>query len=98
MKATGTWIALLDPRAPKKEKSIIHLSKEAKAAIEEDQIDEIKTNILEVHSVGERVLDKSIVKESMVIVDPRIPFAVVHDADKKAYLMIQENQVMMVGK
>tara|TARA_R100001463_G_scaffold46092_1_gene94616 strand:+ start:194 stop:487 length:294 start_codon:yes stop_codon:yes gene_type:complete len=96
MKATGTWIALVDPRTPKKDKPVIHLSKEAKAAMEEDQMDEIKTNILEVHSVGERVLDKSIVKESMVIVDPRIPFAVVHDTDEKAYLMIQENQVMMV--
>ncbi len=96
MKATGTWIALLDPRKPKKEKPLIHLSKEAKASLEEDQIDEIKTNILEIHSVGERVLDKSIVKGSKAIVDPRIPFAVVHDTDEKAYLMIQENQVMMV--
>ena len=42
------------------------------------------------------LLDKSIVKGSMVIVDPRIPFAVVHDSKENAYLMIQENQVMMV--
>ena len=96
MKATGTWIALLDPRGKKEDKPLIHLSKEAAASMEEDKMDEIKTNILEVSSVGERLLDKSIVKGSMVIVDPRIPFAVVHDADKKAYLMIQENQVMMV--
>ena len=96
MKATGTWIALVDPRTPRKDKSVIHLSKEVKASIDEDQVDEIKTNILEVHSVGERLQDKSIVKGSMVIVDPRIPFAVVHDKDENAYLMIQENQVMMV--
>ena len=77
-------------------KPLIHLSKEAAASMEEDKMDEIKTNILEVSSVGERLLDKSIVKGSMVIVDPRIPFAVVHDKDENAYLMIQENQVMMV--
>jgi|TARA_R110000823_G_scaffold230813_4_gene357617 hypothetical protein len=97
MKATGTWIALVDPRTPRKDKSVIHLSKEVKASIDEDQVDEIKTNILEVHSVGERLQDKSIVKGSMVIVDPRIPFAVIHDLNKTAYLMIQENQVMMVN-
>jgi hypothetical protein len=51
MKATGTWIALVDPREPKKDKPVIHLSKEAKASMEEDQVDEIKTNILKVHSV-----------------------------------------------
>jgi|TARA_R110000824_G_scaffold187195_2_gene368452 hypothetical protein len=96
MKATGTWIALLDPRGKKEDKPLIHLSKEAAASMEEDKMDEIKTNILEVSSVGERLLDKSIVKGSMVIVDPRIPFAVVHDKDENAYLMIQENQVMMV--
>ena len=96
MKAIGTWIALVDPRGPKKEKPVIHLSKEVKASMDEDQMDEIKTNILEVHSVGERLQDKSIVKGSMVIVDPRIPFAVVHDSKENAYLMIQENQVMMV--
>ena len=96
MKATGTWIALLDPRSKKEDKPIIHLSKEVKASLEEDQADEIKTNILEVHSVGERVLDKTITEGSMVVVDPRIPFAVVHDKEESAYLMIQENQVMMV--
>jgi predicted nucleic acid-binding protein len=97
MKATGTWIALLDPREKKEDKPLIYLSKEAKASMEEDKMDEIKTNILEVHSVGERLQDKSIVKGSMVIVDPRIPFAVVHDSKENAYLMIQENQVMMVN-
>ena len=96
MKATGTWIALVDPREPKKEKPVIHLSKEAKASLEDDQVDEIKTNILEVHSVGERVLDKSIEAGKNVIVDPRMPFAVVHDKDEKGYLVVQENQIMMV--
>ena len=96
MKATGTWIALLDPRGKKEDKPLIHLSKEAKASMEEDKMDEIKTNILKVHSVGERVLDKNITEGAMVVVDPRIPFAVVHDKDENAYLMIQENQVMMV--
>ena len=96
MKATGTWIALLDPRTKQEDKPIIHLSKEAKASLEEDQANEIKTNILEVHSVGERVLDKNITEGSMVVVDPRIPFAVVHDEEENAYLVIQENQVMMV--
>ena len=96
MKATGTWVALVDPREKKKESSIIKLSKEVKSQLEEDQIEEIKTNILEVHSAGEKVLDSRIKSGKMVIVDPRMPFAVVHDKDEVAYLVVQENQIMMV--
>jgi len=96
MKATGTWIALIDPREKKKKSSIIKLTKEAESQLEEDQLEEIKTNILKVHSAGERVLDSRIKSGKMVIVDPRMPFAVVHDKDEVSYLVVQENQIMMV--
>ena len=89
MKATGTWIALLDPREKKEAKPVIHLSKEAKASMEEDKMDEIKTNILKVHSVGDRVQDKNIIEGAMVVVDPRIPFAVVHDKDENAWRILK---------
>jgi len=96
MKATGTWIALIDPREKKKESSIIKLTQRAESQLEEDQIEKIKTNILEVHSAGERILDSRIKPGKMVLVDPRMPFAVVHDKDEVAYLVVQENQIMMV--
>ena len=96
MKATGTWIALIDPREKKKKSSIIKLTKEAESQLEEDQIEKIKTNILEVHSAGERILDSRIKPGKMVLVDPRMPFAVVHDKDEVSYLVVQENQIMMV--
>jgi len=103
MQATGTWIVLKDPRKLETPSEIILLDSTMKAIEQDDS--GIPTNILEVISVGELVRDASI-KGSVgkkVLVDPRMPMALVYTEDKKSkndivemVIVVQENQIMMV--
>lgn len=103
MQATGTWIVLKDPRILKTPSDIILLDSTKKANEQDDS--GIPTNILEVLSVGDLVRDPKI-KDSVgkkVLVDPRMPMALVYLEDKKEKnevvpmaIVVQENQIMLV--
>jgi len=100
MKATGTWVVLKDPRE-KKEESVIQLLDETKDRIASDT-DNIQTNMLEVLSAGEHCRDsKLFVEGAKVILDPRMPVAVINieedeEKDDNYVLVVQENQIMIV--
>ena len=100
MKATGTWVVLKDPRE-KKEESVIQLLDETKDRIAKDT-DNIQTNILEVLSAGEHCKDSKLFVEGVkVIIDPRMPVAVINieqdeSKEEKFVLVVQENQIMIV--
>ena len=95
-KATGTWVALVDPREPVKKESVIELLDETREYMKKDTSD-LNTNTFEVHSVGAEVRNKKIRPGIKVLVDPRIPLGAVEDDNGVLNLVIQENQIMMIN-
>ena len=98
-KATGQWVAILDPRE-KKVESKIELLEETKAAMKQGDLDGLNTNQFKVHSAGDEVHNQRL-KESgiTVIIDPRMPLqAVIMDegGDEASVFLVQESQVMMI--
>jgi hypothetical protein len=99
-KATGTWIALIDPREKQASKPIVQLLDETKDRMSQDESN-IKTNILTIHSVGSLVKDNRFTEGAKVVVDPRMPVAIIALDDRpkleaEYVLVVQENQIMMV--
>ena len=97
-KATGTWVALEDPRE-KKQESQIYIPDEVKQRELEDP-NMIKTNILTIHSAGAGAVkqESRLQPGRQVVVDPRAGFLVTAiDEVKEEYLIVVPyNQLVMV--
>lgn len=99
MEATGTWVILKDPRKTRlEETSLVVLSEATKREIAEEEA--LKTNQLEILSVGELVKDKKIKVGKLACVDTRVPFLLIPE-DPNAVpvvnvIVVQENQIFAV--
>ena len=97
--ATNNWIILEDPRPPKNEKSDLIVvpasAVEFRAHKAQQALDKTYHKVLK---VGPLVQDKHILPGCHVVVDPRIPGALlaINEDNDEVVAYVQESQVILV--